>query len=160
MRAERTWMSLTLTSGVSVPRLTWCCCVQVFCISFHKTQKWSFEQCQHHGLALPHRALRLECHVYSFPHIHRNMSFLHIMAELLLDKRMLLPIQVSLNLAVRALFRGGRNLRESLWGKDKNRTLVSRLWVSSHHSSVGRVSWVWSGILWLHILSCLGQRHN
>lgn len=64
------------------------------------------------------------------------------MAELLLDKRMLLPIQVSLKLAVRALFRGGRNLRESLWGRDKNRTLVSRLWVSSHHSSVGMVSWV------------------
>lgn len=39
------------------------------------------------------------------------------MTELLLDKRMLLPIQVSLKLAIRALLRGGRNLRQ---GQEQN----------------------------------------
>ena len=58
LRPERTWMSLTVTGGVSALRLARCC-IQVFYIRFSKTQKQSFEQGQHCDLALPHRALRL-----------------------------------------------------------------------------------------------------
>lgn len=74
------------------------------------------------------------------------------MAELLLDKRMLLPIQVSLKLAIRALLRGGRNLRESLWGREKNRTLVSRLSVLTPFKCWnGKLGLVWDFMV-AHIL--------